>query len=178
MDKQNILLMATILCLLICNSSPVAATNGDEYLPSYGGPEEPKGIEPVQILVRLVFSLIIVVALFYISARFLKSRWANSRTAEHMAILDRLSLGPNQNIFIIRLGKDYLVLGVTGDNISLLQRIEDGDLLARLEIEALRHLVWKPLLTQIDIIGIPLISPTLCLCHESILVSLAISIKS
>lgn len=43
---------------------------------------------------------------------------------------------------------------------------------------ALRHLVWKPLLTQIDIIGIPLISPTLCLCHESILVSLAISIKS
>ncbi|NLJ33633.1 MAG: flagellar biosynthetic protein FliO [Firmicutes bacterium] len=135
MDKQNILLMATILCLLICNSSPVAATNGDEYLPSYGGPEEPKGIEPVQILVRLVFSLIIVVALFYISARFLKSRWANSRTAEHMAILDRLSLGPNQNIFIIRLGKDYLVLGVTGDNISLLQRIEDGDLLARLEIE-------------------------------------------
>ncbi|NLP17539.1 MAG: hypothetical protein GX376_00425 [Firmicutes bacterium] len=43
---------------------------------------------------------------------------------------------------------------------------------------ALRYLVWKPLLTQIDIIGIPLISPTLCLCHESILVSLAISIKS
>jgi len=46
------------------------------------------------------------------------------------------------------------------------------------KIPALRYLVWKPLLTQIDIIGISLISSTLCLCHESILVSLAISIKS
>lgn len=136
MDKTNLPTIAIILvCLLICCNSFVTAANEDEYLPSYNGPVEPGRIKPVQMLGKLFFSLAAVIALFYFSARFLKSKWASSTIAVHMAILDRLSLGINKDIYIIRLGCDYLVLGVTGEHISLLQKVEEPNLLAELQIQ-------------------------------------------
>ncbi|NLP17911.1 MAG: hypothetical protein GX376_02330 [Firmicutes bacterium] len=135
MDRLNFRIVVIMACLFLCCNSLAAAANEDEYLPSYSGPEEPGAINPLSMLGRLFFSLVVVITLFYISAKFLKSKWGSSTAAVHMAILDRLVLGVNKDIYIVRLGQDYLVLGVTGENISLLQKVEEPDLLTELQMQ-------------------------------------------
>ena len=135
MKKLFLLVVLISTCLLICSSYFAAAAAEDEYLPSYNGPEEPERISLVPMLGRLFFSLLAVIALFYLLAKYLKSRWAGMAATEHMAVLDRLSLGVNKDVYIIRLGNEYLVLGVTGENISLLQKVKEPALLAQLQIQ-------------------------------------------
>lgn len=122
-----------MVCLLLCCCDVVGATGEDEFLSAYGGPEQPAGISPLRVIIQLFFSLALVIALFYLLARFLKTSWSGTVAAKHLVVMDRLSLGANRDIYILRIGSQYFVLGVTGDSISLLQKIDDPDLLLALQ---------------------------------------------
>ncbi len=104
------------------------------FLAPYQEPEAPEAANPVQLLSRVILSLGLVVGLFYLLARFLKSR-GGLASARHMEVADRLSLGMNRDVFIVRLGEQYLVLGVTGEQVSLLGEISDPGLQAHLRQE-------------------------------------------
>lgn len=118
-------------------SAPAEATGPEEeddengFLAPYQEPEAPEAANPLQVFLRVILSLGLVVGLFYLLARFLKSR-GGLASARHMEVADRLSLGVNRDVFIVRLGEQYLVLGVTGEKVSLLGEVSDPGLQAQL----------------------------------------------
>ncbi|HHW92045.1 MAG TPA: flagellar biosynthetic protein FliO [Firmicutes bacterium] len=133
MKKLYLSVGVLLICLLLCSWDVVGATDREEFLPAYGGPEKPAGISPLRVIAQLFFSLALVIALFYLLARFLKARWGSTVAAKYLAVMDRLSLGTSRDIYILRIGSQFFVLGVTGDSISLLQKIDDPDLLLALQ---------------------------------------------
>lgn len=102
---------------------------GEGYNFSYNGPEEPVRVNLVQVLGHILFSLVIVLILFYLLARFLKSRWGGLVTGKHLEITDSLPLGTNKGLYIVRLEGQFLLLGVTNNTINLLQEITNGETL-------------------------------------------------
>jgi len=145
-----------LIALLLCSCGIAGATDGEEYLPAYGGPEEPAGISPLRVTVQLLFSLALVIALFYLTARFLKARWGTVVAAKYLAVMDRLSLGANRDIYILRIGSQFFVLGVTGEQISLLQKIEDPDLLLALQEQEKERAFARVLASQRQGVFLPL----------------------
>ena len=100
-----------MVCIFFCSWGIAGATDGEEFLPAYAGPEEPAEISPLRVVTQLIFSLALVIALFYLVARFLKARWGSAMEAKYLAVMDRLSLGANRDIYILRIGSQFLSWG-------------------------------------------------------------------
>lgn len=84
--------------------------------------------ELVSILVFLG-SLALVLILAYVLIRFGLGNLQRSNSSTQMMILDRLPLGPKQNLFIVKIKEDIFLLGVTEEKVSLIERLEDYPLL-------------------------------------------------
>lgn len=134
-----------IICLVLLFSNIAGATEGEDFLPAYQDPEPPGGINFFGMLIQIIIYLALVVGLFYLLARFLKSRWAGFASSKYLEVMDRLPLGVNKDVYIVRLGSQFLVIGVTGDSITLLQEVTAPDLVEALQREALR----KPVFTEV-----------------------------
>lgn len=84
--------------------------------------------DPFESLVKMISSLLVVLALILAIAfglrRLLRSRFSRWKTAPLVKVLSTAYLGPKKEISIISVGEQYLVLGVTPNNISLLTRLE------------------------------------------------------
>ena len=145
-----------MVCIFFCSWGIAGATDGEEFLPAYAGPEEPAEISPLRVVTQLIFSLALVIALFYLVARFLKARWGSAMEAKYLEVMDRLSLGANRDIYILRIGSQFFVLGVTGDSISLLERVDDPDLLLALQEQEKERAFARVLASQRQGVFLPL----------------------
>lgn len=76
--------------------------------------------------------------------------------AKYLAVMDRLSLGANRDIYILRIGSQFFVLGVTGDSISLLERVDDPDLLLALQEQEKERAFARVLASQRQGVFLPL----------------------
>lgn len=104
----------------------------------YQLPAAASGFNPTTAVLRLLLGLALVLVLLFVSGRFLGQRLGLPRgTGRHLAVLDLLPLGPGKGIFLVRVGKRQLVIGVSGDRITVLRELEEGDLTAEpLPLEA------------------------------------------
>lgn len=75
-------------------------------------------------LVKMVFSLLFVLALIYFLLRFINKRNKMFSRVKTLENLGGLSLGTNRSIQIVRIANRYYVVGV-GDNVDLLTEITD-----------------------------------------------------
>ncbi len=84
--------------------------------------------DPFASLVKMLSSLLLVLALILGIAfgvkRFLRSRFSQWKTAPLVQVLSTAYLGPKKEISIISVGEQYLVVGITPNQISLLTRLE------------------------------------------------------
>ncbi|WP_010630944.1 flagellar biosynthetic protein FliO [Sporolactobacillus vineae] len=81
--------------------------------------------------IKIVFSLLLVLALIYLLYRFAAKRTGRFKEGNHLKNLGGVSVGPNRSIQLIRLGNKVMVVGV-GDNVQLLKEISEPS-----EIDAL-----------------------------------------
>lgn len=77
-------------------------------------------------IVKMVFALLLVLALIYVLLLFIKKR---NRLFDQVGILENvggISVGQNKSIQIVRIGSKMYLVGV-GDNVELLEELTDED---------------------------------------------------
>lgn len=84
--------------------------------------------DPFASLIKMLSSLLLVLALIlgisFGVKRFLRSRFSQWKSAPLVQVLSTAYLGPKKEVSVISVGEQYLVLGVTSHQISLLTRLE------------------------------------------------------
>ncbi len=85
-------------------------------------------MDPFWNLVKVGASLLLVLGIMaltaYAAKRFLGSRLGLWRAQPLIHVLATTYLGPKKEIAVIEVGKEYLVVGITATQISLLTRLE------------------------------------------------------
>ncbi|TGB00292.1 flagellar biosynthetic protein FliO [Sporolactobacillus shoreae] len=81
--------------------------------------------------VKIVFALLIVLALIYLLYRFVAKKTGKFREGNLLKNLGGVSVGTNRSVQLIRIGNKVMVIGV-GETVQLLKEISDPS-----EIEAL-----------------------------------------
>jgi flagellar protein FliO/FliZ len=90
-------------------------------------------------LIQMVFMLGAVVAFAYLVLGKLLPRFFGMSEAGRRAMLaapsrgvvevvDRLPLDPRRSLLVVRVGGDYFLVGLAGENMSLLSRLDDSEL--------------------------------------------------
>lgn len=81
-------------------------------------------MEIFQLLVRMMAALAVVLILAYISLKLgLPRLYQGGTPAAGMEVVDRLALSPRAWLFIVKVGEDYLLLGVNGGSITYLKEL-------------------------------------------------------
>lgn len=80
-----------------------------------------------EVMSILVFlgSLALVLILAYVLIRFGLGNLQRPKNSTQMMVLDRLPLGPKQNLFVVKVKEDIFLLGVTEQRVSLIEKLED-----------------------------------------------------
>ncbi|MBN6204946.1 flagellar biosynthetic protein FliO [Ralstonia pickettii] len=79
-------------------------------------------------IVKLFFALLLVLALIYLFLYFLKRRNKLGTRIQALENLGGITVGQNKSVQLVRLG-DYIYLIGVGEEITLLQKIEDSALI-------------------------------------------------
>jgi len=79
-------------------------------------------------IVKTLFALLLILALIYILSKFLSKRNRLFSQVKGLENLGGIPVGQNKSIQIVRIGKKVFIVGV-GDNVELLQEIDDEDLI-------------------------------------------------
>ena len=74
-----------------------------------------------------------MLVLFYFMKRYLKRDFSGSK-GKLIRVLASSYIGVKKNISLIEIPGSVLVVGITNDNISLLSKIEDKDILNKLKL--------------------------------------------
>ena len=86
--------------------------------------------DPFISLVKMISALLLVLALILASAylvkRFFRSRLGRWKNAPLIHVLSTTYLGPKKEVSIIEVGDQYLVVGVTPYQISLLGQLDES----------------------------------------------------
>ncbi|RYL92960.1 flagellar biosynthetic protein FliO [Sporolactobacillus sp. THM19-2] len=106
--------------------------------------------------VKLIFALLLVLALIYILYRFAAKRTGSLRNGGQLKNLGGVSVGTNRSVQLIKIGNEIMVLGV-GDTVRLLKEITDPKTVSELTepdpiqdrfgehvLKALHHTMRKP----------------------------------
>jgi len=99
--------------------------------PLESGVYEPLGLGGT--LLRLALALAVVLPLAYAAARFYGKRAAGGRA---LKLIDGVALGPNRGIYLVEVGDQILVVGVTPHQVNLLSRLSDPEAVRKLKEEA------------------------------------------
>lgn len=78
-------------------------------------------------VIKTLFALLLILALIYILIKFLSKRNKLFNQVKALENLGGISVGQNKSIQIVRIGNKVFMVGV-GDNVELLQEIDDEDL--------------------------------------------------
>lgn len=78
--------------------------------------------------IKMIFALVLVIALIYVTIKFLSKRNKLFNQNDILENLGGISIGTNKSVQIIRIGDKLYVIGV-GDNVELLQEIDDEQLI-------------------------------------------------
>lgn len=82
----------------------------------------------IKVGASLLFVLGIMALTAYAAKRFLGSKLGRWRSQPLIQVLATTHLGPKKEIAVIEVGKEYLVVGITPTQISLLTRLEEPPL--------------------------------------------------
>jgi flagellar protein FliO/FliZ len=104
------------------------AASGDNSSGSSGS-----GFESFMLIAKVIFYLLLIIAIFYVIIRFVAKRSQLSPYKSAARSLGGVPLGQNKSIQIVEIGRSIYIVGV-GDDIRMLDKIEDQE-----EIESLKE---------------------------------------
>ena len=127
------------------DGNPIAT--GSEYTGSdrtqYINTAPEAGTKPTYSVVKTMLSLLVVLILIGGAAwlvRKLFPQQANLSMGDIVQVVGRSQIDSRHNLSLVKFGDELLLLGVTAENVSLLDKVKDPDQIARLmgKIEAAR----------------------------------------
>jgi flagellar biosynthetic protein FliO len=128
MKSSKAVILAAVFSMLSSNAlaQTIFQDSGSSPLPGTYGPSM------WSIVVKLVFSMILIVGLIYLSMNFLKKLNARSSKGEALGdfvkVLNRTFIAPKQSLLVVRIGDKYAVLSATESNISLIREVNQEEI--------------------------------------------------
>ncbi len=125
----------TVLLLLIMLT--VGHVYGQEQQTNYLQYQEPQPpatsiLSSIAYVFTLLVTFAVVIALAYITSRFVGSKFKPASVSQGGRILIVLPLGANRTLQVVEVAGKVLLLGVTDHTINLLQELTDGEEIAKL----------------------------------------------
>lgn len=114
--------------------SPVQQSE-DEEITEFEGTlgNSSSGTNMFWFLLKIGFALIVVVAGIWLVSKFLEKSGMTGANNELMGVRSTLPLGQNQYLQIVQVGKQFFMLGVTDNQVSMLDEITDSDTIRSLK---------------------------------------------
>lgn len=85
-------------------------------------------MDPLPSLLKMSSSLMVVLAIIalaaYLARRYFGTTLGRWRSQHLIQVVARTPVGPKREIALIEIGQEYLVVGITASQISLLTRLE------------------------------------------------------
>lgn len=70
-----------------------------------------------------------IIYLSYICSKYLGKGLAKSGSSRYMRLVDQMAVGQNRTLAIVQVGSQYLLLGITQEQIETLAEISEEDLI-------------------------------------------------
>lgn len=132
-----------LICLSLLTGQVFAAAETGEYL-KYQEPQPATSswFATSGYILSLLLTFLLVLGLAYLTSRFLGKRMTSGGGFGSGKIYATLSLGPNRAIYVIEIAGKFMVLGVTEQNITMLNEITS---LSDIEqLKATQNIVMPP----------------------------------
>lgn len=100
---------------------------------------EPQAFQPpsmFSLLIRLVFSLLFISAIAYLTMKLLKKNMKVLSAGVNIKVLDQYAFSVNKGLYITQIAGKVYVLGVTDHNINLLTEITDSEMIEEIIAKA------------------------------------------
>lgn len=81
----------------------------------------------VQIIYIFIVCIVIFVGAYYAS-RLLGNFQLNKNRAANLKIVEVISIGPQKTVQLIKVGSEYILVGVTKDHITFIKEISESNL--------------------------------------------------
>ncbi len=78
----------------------------------------------ISSIFKTIFALVIVLLIIYSISKF-GSKYTNKSTRKNLKILDRLPLSNKSSVCVVKVGEEVLLLGVTENNINVLDKLSE-----------------------------------------------------
>ena len=78
------------------------------------------------ITVIILFFVILWAA--YIATKYLGNLQMNKSNGNHLKIIEVIPVGPQKTLQLIRIGSEYMVIGVSKDHITFIQSVDESKL--------------------------------------------------
>lgn len=136
--------MALAVCMVFMMQAVTwAAAEGGGYLSAYQGsaaqPVQSSGWSMAAYLLSLLVVFAFVAFLAYFASKFIGKKFSVAQVGKVSKVLDSMSLGPNRSLYVVEIAGKVLLLGVTEQNITLLEEITDELEIVKLRNEAGAH---------------------------------------
>jgi len=79
-------------------------------------------------IIQVTLSLGIVLALIYLTSKYLLPKLQGNISGKTVKILDRIILEPQVCIYVIKLGQTKYLVGVSNKNISVIDKLKEEEL--------------------------------------------------
>lgn len=76
----------------------------------------------INLFFQMIFALVIVILLIYITSKFGK-KFTGQSLRRNLRIVDRLAVSNKSSICVVKVGEEVLLLGVTENNINILEKL-------------------------------------------------------
>ncbi len=93
-------------------------------------------MEEILRAIGILIAFIIVLALAYLMARLVGTKFAGYTSGKYMKVIDRIFLGRDKWVCVIQVGNQYYIVGITGQNMEFLGQISQQELIPLYSEEA------------------------------------------
>ena len=134
MKKFMLIGMMMLFILIIIAPFTLAADGTGEYL-KVQEPQaaSPSGLSVFAYVLSLLFTFAVVLALAYFTSKFWGGKLNQLTKNNDNKVLRTLSLGQHRSVCVVEIAGEYLVLGVTDNNITLLHKITSQEQIEQLK---------------------------------------------
>lgn len=101
----------------------------------------------LKLLMLLIAFILILAASYYVTKWYARSGFIKKQTS-NMEIMDTLSMGPNRQICILRVGRSYIAVSVCKEQINFLMEIPEEELQFEREMPASAEMPFKDILRE------------------------------
>lgn len=86
--------------------------------------------QSIEMIMKLIYGLIVfacLIFLAYVVTRYIAQKASSTMQSKHMKVIEWVSLGMDKSIYLIKVGKENIIVSVSGKNIQYLKQVELED---------------------------------------------------